>query len=50
MKKKKYYHMIIEPISGWDKSPNNRKEYISTHQGSAPKGYRCVAVCGYHEK
>jgi hypothetical protein len=50
MKKKKYYHMIIEPINGWDKSPNNRKEYISTRQGSAPVGWKCVAVCGYHEK
>lgn len=46
----KYYHMIIEPISGWDESPNNRREYISTRQGAAPDGWKCIGVCGYHEE
>lgn len=45
----KYYHMIIERNGGWDISPEGRKEYISTKQGSAPQGWKCVAVCGYHE-
>lgn len=27
-----------------------RREYISTKQGSAPAGWVCVGVCGYHEK
>lgn len=46
----KYYHMIVEPIGNWIGDDTGRKEYISTVQGSAPKGYRCVAVCGFHEK
>lgn len=46
----RYYHMIIEPASGWDKSPENRREYISKHQGAAPEGWKCVGVCGYHEE
>lgn len=41
----RYYHMIIEPEAG-----GTRKEYISTRQGEAPKGWRCVGVCGYHDK
>ena len=46
----KYYHMIVgrqfnENMG--DKS--TRKEYISTKQGSAPTGYICLGVCGYHE-
>jgi hypothetical protein len=48
--KKKYYHMIIQPIGQWLDDTSNRREYISTKQGSAPPGWRCVAVCGYHEK
>lgn len=46
----KYYHMIIERLCGWDISPEGRREYISTKQGAAPDGWRCVAVCGYHEE
>ena len=42
--------MIVEPIGNWIGDDTGRKEYISTVQGSAPNGYRCVAVCGYHEK
>lgn len=49
-KKVKYYHMIIEPISGWDESPKNRREYISRRQGAAPDGWKCVGVCAFHEK
>lgn len=41
----RYYHMIIEPKAG-----GTRKEYISTRQGEAPEGWRCVGVCGYHDK
>lgn len=46
----KYYHMIIQPLGSWPDEVSNRTEYISPTQGSAPSGYRCVAVCGYHEK
>lgn len=46
----KYYHMIIERPSNWWQAPEGRREYISTKQGSAPDGWVCVAVCGYHEK
>lgn len=46
----KYYHMIIgrEYAERFgDKS--TRREYISRHQGSAPAGWVCMGVCGYHE-
>ena len=46
----KYYHMVVEPIGNWPGDKTGRKEYISITQGSAPSGYRCVGVCGYHEK
>lgn len=46
----KYYHMIVEPIDNWSGETADRQEYISTIQGSAPSGYKCVGVCGYHEK
>ena len=46
----KYYHMIVEPIGNLAGETTGRKEYISTTQGSAPAGYRCVGVCGFHEK
>lgn len=38
----KYYHMIIE-------RDGKRREYISPKQGSAPAGWNCIGVCGYHE-
>ena len=41
----KYYHMIVE--KWWT---GERKEYISKTQGAAPDGWKCVAVCGYHEE
>ena len=44
----KYYHMIVQYPG--DRDGSTRREYISTIQGSAPKGYVCVGVCGYHEK
>lgn len=47
----KYYHMIIGRIAAenfGDKS--TRREYISRKQGSAPAGWVCVGVCGYHEE
>ena len=43
----KYYHMIIQRKS--DLTGETRKEYISRRQGSAPDGWVCVGVCGYHE-
>ena len=44
----KYYHMIIQRIS--DLTGETRKEYISQRQGYAPPGWKCVGVCGFHEK
>lgn len=44
----KYYHMIVQYPG--DRDGSTRREYISTVQGSAPEGYVCVGVCGYHEK
>ena len=44
----KYYHMIIQRKGDW--TGETRKEYISRRQGSAPDGWECVGVCGYHEK
>lgn len=38
------YHMIVEDDLG------NRFEYKSTRQGTAPKGCRCIGVCGFHER
>ena len=47
----KYYHMIIQrPGPARRGEPDGRREYISTRQGSAPDGWVCVAVCGYHEE
>ena len=43
----RYYHMIIEPDAG---GIDRRREYISTRQGEAPDGWRCVGVCGFHDK
>lgn len=46
------YHMIIERefyFEGSEEAKQSRKEYMSIHQGSAPKGWRCVGVCGYHD-
>lgn len=44
---KKYYHMIIQ--RRYDRNGETRREYISTRQGTAPQGWMCVGVCGYHE-
>lgn len=44
----KIYHMVIQRID--DSTDKTRKEYLSEHQGSAPRGWRCVGVCGFHEK
>lgn len=46
----RYYHMIVQPIGQPMEDTRNRKEYISTIQGSAPSGYKCVGVCGFHDK
>ena len=42
----KYYRMLIEK----DGKPESRKTYTSPRQGSAPHGWKCIAVIGYHEK
>lgn len=39
----------VAPCFGREVLPE-RKEYISTKQGSAPAGWVCVGVCGYHEQ
>lgn len=41
----RYYHMIVE-----SNATGERREYISPKQGKAPHGYKCVGVCGYHDK
>lgn len=46
----KYYHMIIQRPGPARGGTDGRREYISTKQGSAPAGWVCVAVCGYHEE
>ncbi len=45
---KKYYHMIIQRAD--DATGKTRKEYISRRQGHSPPGWKCVGVCGFHEK
>ena len=47
----RYYHMIIQRPgpAHWGET-NGRREYISPHQGSAPDGWVCIAVCGYHDE
>ena len=47
---KRYYHMIIQRPGYVNWGTETRREYISTKQGSAPPGWVCVAVCGYHDK
>lgn len=44
----KYYHMIIQRKA--DLTGESRREYIDTKQGAVPEGWKCVGVCGYHEK
>lgn len=44
----KYYHNIIQRNGDWE--GKERREYISTVQGAAPPGWKCVGVCGFHEK
>ena len=46
----KIYHMVVG--KKWEEEhgdTSTRKEYLSNKQGSAPYGYVCVGVCGYHE-
>jgi len=46
----KFYHMIIaRPAAENVGDTSTRREYISRHQGSAPAGWVCLGVCGYHE-
>lgn len=47
----KIYRMIIEPLSTLPgDGEKERKSYTSPKAGSAPPGYRCIAVVGYYEK
>ena len=45
---KRYYHMIVQRIADLDGTTH--REYIDTKQGAAPPGWRCVAVCGFHDE
>lgn len=46
----KYYHMIIgRKAAEAMGDTSTRREYISRRQGSAPEGWVCLGVCGYHE-
>ena len=46
----KIYHMIVgRQVAENVGDRSTRKEYLSVHQGSAPPGWVCVGVCGYHE-
>ena len=46
----KVYHMIIaRPVAERMGDTSTRKEYLSRKQGSAPAGWVCLGVCGYHE-
>ena len=46
----KYYHMIVAKAEAEARNDTStRKEYISPKQGSAPAGWKCIGVCGYHE-
>lgn len=46
----KYYHMIIEKEARWSEDMRHtRREYISKKQGSHPRGWKTIAVCGSHE-
>ena len=45
------YRMVIEPLYRLpEDAEKERKSYTSPKAGSAPRGYRCVAVVGYFEK
>lgn len=41
----RFYHMIVE-----HNFTGERFEHISRTQGSTPRGYKLIAVCGYHDK
>lgn len=47
----KVYRMIVESTRPDPKTgEKERKSYTSAHAGSAPAGYKCIAVVGYYEK
>lgn len=46
----KFYKMLIVPVGAADGDRSNAKTYVSARQGSAPAGWRCIAVLGYFEK
>lgn len=41
-------NMRTAPCKGRE-TKTSRREYISRKQGSAPPGWVCIGVCGYHE-
>ena len=45
---KKIYHNLV--VRRADIDHKDKRVYLSTRQGSAPTGWVCIAVCGYHEK
>ena len=47
----RYYHMIIaRPAAENIGDTSTRREYIARRQGSAPEGWVCVGVCGFHDE
>lgn len=47
----KVYRMIVESTRPDHKTgEKERKSYTSVHAGSAPAGFKCIAVVGYYEK
>jgi hypothetical protein len=47
---KKYHMIIAKPEAEKSGDRSTRREYISTRQGSAPAGWICLGVCGYHDE
>ena len=46
----KYYRMVIARESAERfGDTSTRTTWVSTRQGDAPKGWTCIAVCGYFE-
>ena len=41
----RYYHMLIQ-----QNFTGIVREYITTQQDKAPSGWKCIAICGYHDK
>lgn len=48
--KRRYYHMIIQRPGHVAWGTETCRSHISTKKGSAPDGWVCVAVVGYHDE